>query len=80
MLLKMVPFAAVAKTAYTLRFRAVGTTLAAKTWLSGTTEPRTWMIQITDSSLTQGFGGLRLLLGTGIVASITSFQEFALNV
>ncbi|MDQ6662610.1 MAG: hypothetical protein M3Z24_16800 [Chloroflexota bacterium] len=80
MLLKMVPFVAAARTAYTLRFRVIGTTLAAKAWLHGTPEPQMWMVQVTDTSLAQGFGGLRLLLGNGIVAAITSFQEFAISV
>src|SRR5258708_5113314 len=37
-------FAATAGTSYTLRFRVVGTTLYARVWQTGTTEPTNWMI------------------------------------
>ncbi len=52
-------FAAAAGTSYTLRFLVVGTTLYAKVWQTGTTEPTNWMIMVTDTSLSSGFCGLR---------------------
>src|SRR5258707_9552977 len=46
-----VSFAATAGTSYTLRFRVVGTTLYARVWQTGTTEPTNWLITVTDTSL-----------------------------
>ena len=73
-LLGSVPFAATAGTSYTLRFRVVGTTLYANAWQTGTTEPSTWMIMVTDTSLSTGYCGLRMQIATGVTASYTSFQ------
>ncbi len=72
--LKTITFAATAGKSYTIRFSVVGTTLSAKVWLTGTTEPTNWMITVNDTSLTTGYCGLRLQLQSGIVANITSFQ------
>ena len=71
------PFAAIAGTSYTLRFRVVGTTLYARVWQTGTTEPATWMIMVTDSSFSSGYCGLRMLAQNGTTATYTSFVATA---
>ncbi len=73
-ILALVPFAATGGTSYTLRFRAVGNTLYARAWQTGTTEPANWMITVADSTFTSGFCGLRVLVQSGAVATITSFR------
>ena len=72
-ILGSVPFAAKAGTSYSLRFRAVGTTLYARVWQTGTSEPTSWMIAVTDTSFSSGFCGLRMLAQNGATASYTSF-------
>jgi hypothetical protein len=71
------PFAATAGTSYTLRFRVVGTTLYARVWQTGTTEPTNWMIMVTDSSFSSGYCGLRMLAQSGATATYTSFLATA---
>jgi streptogramin lyase len=71
--LKSVAFTATAGTAYSIRFRAVGTNLSARVWQAGTTEPTTWQATASDSSLTAGQVGLRVQVASGITAKITSF-------
>jgi len=68
-----VAFAAQGGTLYSLRFRVVGTTLQARAWQTGTTEPTNWMVTVTDSSLSSGSCGLRVLLQSSVVADFTSF-------
>lgn len=65
-------------TAYTLRFRAVGPMLMAKVWPTGQPEPAAWMVSVTDTALTTGFGGVRFVILDGATASITMFQETAM--
>jgi len=60
---------------YTLRFRIVGSMLVAKAWLTGQTEPSTWMVMANDTSLTAGFGGLRVVVQNGVIARIHMFTE-----
>jgi len=67
------PFPATAGTSYTLRFRAVGSTLYAKIWQTGNTEPVNWTLTITDSSLISGFCGLSMHMLSGVTDSVTSF-------
>ncbi len=76
-ILKSVPFAASAGTSYTLRFSMVGTTLSAKVWKTGTTEPSSWMATANDSAFASGFCGLRILDQNG-TATITSFEALSL--
>jgi hypothetical protein len=64
--------------AYTLRFRAVGSMLMAKVWPAGRSEPAAWMVTATDTSLTTGFGGVRVVILGGVRASITMFRETAM--
>ena len=71
--LQTVPFAASGGVSYTIRFRVAGSTLSAKVWPTGTSEPSNWMITASDTTLTSGFCGLRPLLQSGDTVSITSF-------
>jgi hypothetical protein len=66
-------FTATAGTSYTLRFRVVGSTLYAKVWQTGTSEPTGWQITVTDTSFASGYCGLRMLAQSGATASYTSF-------
>jgi hypothetical protein len=72
-----VPFTATPGTSYTLRFRAVGATLYAKVWQTGTTEPTNWMIMVSDTTFSSGFCGLRILTQNGTSANYTSFLAIA---
>lgn len=72
--LKSVSFAATTNTSYSIRFNATGTTLSAKVWQTGTTEPSNWMATVTDTSITSGYAGLREVLQSGTTVTITSFQ------
>lgn len=75
--LASVPFPAQGGGVYTLRFRAVGTTLLAKAWPSNETEPPNWMITVTDSSFASGQGGVRVLLQNTTQINVMSFKETA---
>src|SRR3974377_2196420 len=66
-------FVATAGTSYTLRFRVVGTTLYARVWQTGATEPVNWMVTVTDTTFSSGFCGLRLQVASGVTANYTSF-------
>jgi hypothetical protein len=70
-----IPFKALAGVTYTLRFRAIGSTLSAKVWPSNQAEPTSWMVTVTDASFQSGFGGLRVLIGTNTVVHIATFRE-----
>ncbi|MBA2395544.1 MAG: hypothetical protein H0V70_22665 [Ktedonobacteraceae bacterium] len=67
-------FAATANTAYSLRFRIVGTTLSAKAWATTAPEPTTWTATTTSTALTSGQCGLRIQVLGSTSASITAFQ------
>jgi hypothetical protein len=71
----LVPFAASSGTIYSMRFRVVGSTLAARVWMMGQTEPATWLVMAKDTSLQTGFGGLRLVVQNGVVVKIMAFTE-----
>ncbi len=71
-------FAAQTNTSYTLRFQIVGSTLSAKAWTTGSVEPSTWTLTATDSSLTTGYCGLRVLTQGG-AATFTAFQATSLQ-
>ncbi|HEV2656195.1 MAG TPA: hypothetical protein VGT82_14610 [Ktedonobacteraceae bacterium] len=68
------PFQAQDGTMYSLRFQAIGAMLFAKAWPVGTAEPTNWMLNITDTALTTGQAGIRVLLQKATVATITNFQ------
>jgi hypothetical protein len=72
------PFSATGGTSYTLRFRVVGTMLYVKAWKTGGTEPTSWMVTVTDSSLASGYCGLRMLVQNSAMVTITSFQATGL--
>ncbi len=73
------PFAAQGGVSYTLRFRALGANLLAKAWRSNQPEPATWILMATDTSLTQGMGGIRVVLQSTTVVRVTSFLETAVG-
>ena len=75
--LAAVPFLATANTSYSLHFRAVGSQLMARVWQSNQVEPATWMVQTSDTALTSGFGGIRVVIRDGNNATITAFTETA---
>jgi len=75
--LATVPFVATAGKSYSLRFNVTGTTLSARVWLTGTTEPSTWKATATDTSLTSGQAGLRIL-SQAATTTITSFSATTL--
>lgn len=72
--LSSVPFKALDNTMYSLRFRAVGATLYAKTWQSSTPEPANWTLTATDSHLASGQAGVRVLVQNDSVIKIALFQ------
>jgi len=67
------PYVAQPNTSYTLRFRVVGTTLAAKVWQTGDTEPANWMLKVTDTVFHAGRAGLRSNVNSGVTLQITQF-------
>jgi streptogramin lyase len=76
-ILQSVPFAATAGTSYTIHFRVVGSTLTANVWASSGSEPSGWMATASDSSLTSGRCGMRILTQGG-TATLTSFRALSL--
>ena len=73
--LKSVPFPAQDGRSYTIRARVVGTSIMARAWPTNQAEPSAWMLTTSDSDLTSGFDGMRLIVQNGIVISITAFLE-----
>jgi hypothetical protein len=73
--LQSVPFAARDGVSYSMRVRVAGTSIMARVWQTGQAEPSSWMLIATDSALTSGYDGLRLIAQTGITITITSFAE-----
>jgi hypothetical protein len=72
-ILATAPFAAASGTAYTIHFRVTGSKLTANVWAASGSEPSGWMITTTDTALTSGRCGLRLLTQGG-TATITAYQ------
>ncbi len=70
-----VPFTAQANTSYNVRFQVIGTTLNAKVWQTGTSEPTNWVISATDNTFQQGRGGLRPQLEQNVTLQVSMFQE-----
>ncbi|GAC1392716.1 MAG: hypothetical protein NVSMB38_17210 [Ktedonobacteraceae bacterium] len=66
-----------ANTSYTIHFQAIGSTLSANVWATGSTEPSGWMITATDSSFSSGYCGIRMLTQGG-TATFTSFKATSL--
>ena len=71
------PFTSNANTSYTIRFRVYGSTLNAKVWATGSTEPSAWTAPANDTTVTTGYTGVRMLTQGG-TATITSFQATTL--
>ncbi len=62
-------------TQYWVRFRATGSTLQGRAWQYGTTEPTSWQVTATDSTLSSGMGGLYISNQTNYAnAYIQNFQ------
>jgi hypothetical protein len=77
--LASIPFTANTGVFYTMRFRAVGPTLLVKAWQSSATEPKDWMLAITDHTFQSGQAGLRPQLDHGKTLQIKMFQELVAN-
>lgn len=75
--LKSVTFAATTSTAYSIHFQVVGNNLSARAWKAGTTEPTSWQVTASDTSLTSGQTGLRMQVSSGTTLKITSFKASA---
>ena len=72
-ILNETPFTAQAGISYNLRFRAVGSTLAAKVWQTGNAEPDIWRATATDNTFQSGRCGLRIQVQSGITVHMTAF-------
>ena len=70
--LASVPFTATAGSLYTIHFRVVGATLTANAWATSGSEPSGWMVTASDSALTSGYCGMRLLTQSG-TTTVTFF-------
>ncbi|HKV59572.1 MAG TPA: hypothetical protein VJO32_14860, partial [Ktedonobacteraceae bacterium] len=77
--LASMPFAAKDGATYNLRFRAMGANLFARAWQSGQPEPTTWMLTVANTALTQGLGGVRVLVLNTTVIRVTSFLETSIT-
>jgi len=73
--LGFVRFPATGGTSYTLHFQAIGATLYASAWPSSQTAPAQWMLVVSDTSLTTGLGGVRVVELPGTVIQVSSFLE-----
>jgi hypothetical protein len=77
--IKTAAFSATAGTSYSIRFEAVGSTLSVKVWRTGTSEPDTWTLTATDTSLTgAGNAGIRLLVPSGATATVNEVTAISL--
>src|SRR5260370_35448997 len=71
-ILNEIAFAAQAGISYSLRFSVTGSTLSAKVWQTGGSEPGYWLMTATDSTFQSGYCVLHVLVQTGTVAQITA--------
>ena len=71
--LATVPFQAQDGMMYSLRFRVLGAMLFARAWPVGTPEPANWMLNVTDTTLTTGQAGIRVLLQKTTIVTVTNF-------
>jgi hypothetical protein len=72
--LATMPFQAQGGTMYSLRFRVIGAMLFARAWQVGSPEPQNWILNVTDTTLTMGQAGVRVLMQNESVVSITAFS------
>jgi serine/threonine protein kinase len=77
--LASVDFRAQTNTLYTLRFRAIGRTLQAKVWQTGSPEPTNWMVSAHDTLLASGRAGLRPQVNQYVTLQVTSFTLNKVN-
>jgi hypothetical protein len=75
--LASVPFQAQGGIMYSLRFQAIGAMLFARVWQVDSLEPQNWMLNVTDTTLTTGQAGVRVLLQDTSVVNITVFSVLA---
>jgi hypothetical protein len=69
------PFQAQGNVGYTIRFRAVGSTLMARVWESDKQEPGAWTLQVeSGGELSSGQAGVRTVLGAANLVGVTAFQ------
>lgn len=72
------PFMATSGANYSIRFRALGSDLFAKAWLSSQPEPANWTLMEIDTQLTTGMGGVRVTVVAEVVIRVTMFLETSL--
>ena len=77
--LAFMPFPAKGGVVYTLRFRVMGANLFARAWQNGQPEPATWMLMVANTALTQGMGGVRVLVQTATIVRVASFLETSIG-
>lgn len=65
-------------TFYWMRFRAVGTSLRAKIWADGSSEPSSWTISGTDSSISAA-GRYGIVASPAATAKVCTFDHFSVN-
>ncbi len=68
------PFQAQGGKMYSLRFQAIGAMFFASAWPVGSPEPQKWMLNATDTTLTTGQAGVRVLVQAQSVVDITAFR------
>ena len=72
-ILASVPFTAASGIRYSLRLRAVGTTLQANVWRSDTLEPPAFLLTAPDKILKTGHVGVRVVLSPQTIMRIALF-------
>jgi len=68
------PFQAQDGVLYSLRFRTIGAMLFARVWLAASVEPQNWILNVTDTTLTTGQAGIRVVVQNTTVVNIASFS------
>lgn len=76
--LQSVPFPARANALYTFRLRVVGVQLFAMVWPTEQPAPVAWQLTASDSALSGGRAGLRMVVQNSAQARITAFKEVQL--
>lgn len=72
-------FKANSGTSYSLRLRALGSTLFARAWPSAQPEPTNWTLMKIDTRFTTGMSGVRVKVAPGVVIRVTAFQETSVS-
>lgn len=72
-------FTANTGTSYSIRFQVIGNALKARVWQTNQTEPSTWTLSTTDSSLSTAKNvGIRIFTNSSATVLITNFTARAL--